>query len=278
MKYSLCVEKFYMDLPLEDKFAASKRDGFEYCEFWTWKHRDWGKMKKAIGDSGVKIAAFSGDDEFSLINPDENSFYIDFLRKSIEKAMEVHCSHLVIHSDALNPDGSAKEIGKPLSYEAKLLNMYRVLKEIAPFAEKENVTLVLEPLNTCADEPRAHPNYFLQYPEPAFELTRQVGSDKVKVLYDIYHMQLMAGNVIRTLEKNIDQLGYIHLADVPGSHEPGTGELNHGNILKVLDSMGYEGFVGFELLPSETDEKAIEAIKRICIYSERLNKVVIIKK
>ncbi len=265
MKYSLCIENFYKGLSFEDKFAAVRRDEFEYCEFWTWKNRDWGRVKKAIADSGVKIAAFSGDDEYSLINPDENSLYIDFLRKSIEKAKEIHCSYLVIHSDALEKDGSAKEICKPLRYEAKLLNIYRVLKSVTPFVEKENVTLVLEPLNTRVGEPRAHKNYFLKYPEPAFELTRQVGSDKVKVLYDIYHMQLMAGNVIKTLEKNIDQLGYIHLADVPGSHEPGTGELNHGNILKALDSMGYAGFVGFELLPSETDEKAFEAIKRIWI-------------
>ena len=82
-------------------------------------------MKKAIADSGIKIAAFSGDDEYSLINPAENSLYIDFLRRSIEKAREIHCSYLVIHSDALNKDGSAKEIDKPLSYEVKLLNMYQ---------------------------------------------------------------------------------------------------------------------------------------------------------
>jgi hydroxypyruvate isomerase len=265
VKYSLCIENFYKGLSFEDRFAAARRDKFEYCEFWTWKNRDWGRVKKAIADSGVKIAAFSGDDEFSLINPDENSLYVDFLRKSIEKAKEVHCNYLVIHSDALNTDGSAKEIAKPLSYEAKFLNIYRVLESIAPFAEKEDVTLVLEPLNTRVGEPRSHKNYFLEYPEPAFELTRQVGSAKIKVLYDIFHMQLMAGNIIKTLEKNIDQLGYIHLADVPGSHEPGTGELNHHNILKALDSMGYTGFVGFELLPSETDEKAFEAIKKIWI-------------
>jgi hydroxypyruvate isomerase len=114
-------------------------------------------------------------------------------------------------------------------------------------------------------ETRAHRNYFLAHPEPAFELTRQVGSANVKVLFDIYHMQLMAGNLINTLEKNIDQLGYIHVADVPGSHEPGTGELNFKNILKALDSMGYTGFVGFELLPSETDAKAFKAIKGIWI-------------
>ena len=265
MKYSICIENFYKDLPFEDKFAAAKRDGFEYCEFWTWKGRDWGGVKKAIADSGMKIAAFSGDDEYSLINPDENSRYVEFLRESIKRAKEIHCRYLVIHSDALNRDGSAKEMVTPLSDEVKLLNMYKVLESIAPFAEKEDVTLVLEPLNTRLGQPRAHQNYFLDHPQPAFDLTRQVGSDWVKVLYDIYHMQLMAGNVVKTLEENMDQLGYIHLADVPGSHEPGTGELHCSNILKALDSMGYAGFVGFELLPAETDEKAFKAIKGIWI-------------
>ena len=265
MKYSICLENFYKDLAFEDRFAAAKRDGFEYCEFWTWKQRNWEGVKKAIADSGIKIAAFSGDDEYSLINPDENSLYVGFLRESIDRAKDIHCRYLVIHSDALNKDGSAKEIDKPLSYEVKLLNMYKVLERIAPFAEKEDVTLVLEPLNTRAGQPRAHKNYFLDHPQPAFDLTRQVGSDKIKVLYDIYHMQLMAGNVMKTLKENIDQLGYIHLADVPGSHEPGTGELNCRNILKALDSMGYAGFVGFELLPSETDDKAIKAIQGIWI-------------
>jgi hydroxypyruvate isomerase len=265
MKYSLCIESFYKDLPFEAKFAAAKRDGFDYCEFWTWKNRNWEGIRKAITDSGIKIAAFSGDDAYSLINPDESSLYVEFLRESIAKAKEIHCRYLVIHSDALNKDGSAKEMVKPLRYEAKLLSMYEVLKTIAPFAEKEEVTLVLEPLNTRLGQPRAHKNYFLEYPQPAFDLTRQVGSDRVKVLYDIYHMQLMAGNIIRTLEENIDQLGYIHLADVPGSHEPGTGELHCHNILKALDSMGYAGFVGFELLPSETDKKAVKAIQGIWI-------------
>jgi hydroxypyruvate isomerase len=266
MKYSICIENFYKNLSFEDKFAAAKRDGFEYCEFWTWKDRNWEDIKKAIADSGIKIAAFSGDDVYSLINPDESRCYTAFLRESIAKAKEVHCRYLVIHSDALNKDGSAKEIaGGPLSDEAKLLNMYKVLKGIAPFAEHEEVTLVLEPLNTRSGQPRAHKNYFLDHPQPAFDLTRQVGSDRVKVLYDIYHMQLMDGNIIHTLEENINQLGYIHLADVPGSHEPGTGELHCGNILKALDSMGYAGFVGFELLPSETDEKAMKAIKEIWV-------------
>jgi hydroxypyruvate isomerase len=265
MRYSLCIENFYKNFRFEDKFEAAKSDGFEYCEFWTWKNRDWESIKKAIADSGIQIAAFSGDDEYSLINPDESSAYIDFLKQSIAKSKDLDCRYLVIHSDAFDADGNAKDVGKVLSYETKLINMYNVLESIAPFAEKEDIILVLEPLNTCMGQPRAHKNYFLEYPEPAFEVTRQVSSRSIKVLYDIYHMQLMTGNVINTLENNIDQLGYIHLADVPGSHEPGTGELNFENILKALDSMGYNGFVGFELLPSQSDEKAFEAIKKILI-------------
>jgi hydroxypyruvate isomerase len=265
MKYSICIENFYRDLLFEDRFAAASRDGFEYCEFWTWKDRNWEGVKKAIADSGIKIAAFSGDDKYSLINPDENGLYVEFLRESIKKAKEIHCRYLVIHSDALNRDGSAKETGRPLSYETKLLNMYKVLENVASFAEEEDVTLVLEPLNTRSGQPREHRNYFLDHPQPAFDLTRQVGSDRVKVLYDIYHMQLMAGNIIGTLEENMDQLGYVHFADVPGSHEPGTGELHCRHILKALDSLGYAGFVGFELLPSETDEKAVKAIQGIWI-------------
>jgi hydroxypyruvate isomerase len=265
MKYSLCIENFYRELPFEERFAAARRDGFEYCEFWTWKNRNWEGIRKAVADSGIKIAAFSGDDAYSLIHPDESGPYLGFLRESIAKAREIHCGYLVIHSDALNGDGSAKAIARPLGHEAKLLNMFKILESIAPFAGQEGVTLVLEPLNTRAGQPRAHVNYFLDQPQPAFDLTRQVGSESVKVLYDIYHMQLMAGNIVHTLKENLDQVGYIHLADVPGSHEPGTGELHCGNILKALDSMGYPGFVGFELLPAETDEKACRAIKEIWI-------------
>ena len=264
MKYSLCIENFYKHLSFEDRFAAAKKDGFEYCEFWTWRNRDWGRVKKAIADSGVKIASFSGDDEYSLINPDENNLYVDFLKRSMEKAKEINCHYLVIHSDAFNPDGSAKEIGKTLSYEAKLLSSFRVLKTIAPFAEKEDITLVLEPLNTKVGQPRAHKNYFLEHPGPAFELTRQVGSGKIKVLYDIYHMQLMAGNIVRTLEGKYQISSVTSISQMsPGVMNPGQGSINLGNILKALDSMGYAGFVGFELLPSETDEKAFEAIKKI---------------
>jgi hydroxypyruvate isomerase len=78
-------------------------------------------------------------------------------------------------------------------------------------------------------------------------------------------MQIMRGNVINTLEKNIESVGYIHIADVPGRHEPGTGELNYTNILKSLNRAHYQGFVGFELYPLKNTAQAIEAIREVMI-------------
>ena len=258
MKYSLCLEMLYNNIDFIDRFKAASDDGFEYAEFWRWEGRNWEAVKNAVGDSGLKISAFSGDDKFSPVNADEKADYLDFLSSSIEKAVELKCPNLVIHSDALNPeDGSAKELGIDLSYETKLINLYDVLKEAALMAEKADVTLVLEPLNTLVD----HKNYFLSDPDVAFDLIRSVSSPKIKLLYDIYHMQIMKGNVIDRITKNIDCIGYFHAADVPGRCEPGTGELNYRKIFSAVKDAGYKGFTGFELLPAGDNSEAVKAIK-----------------
>ena len=262
MKYALCIEMFYKDLEFDQKIRRVVNDGFEYAEFWRWSGRDWNSLSSTLKDTGINVSAFSGDDEFSMINADEKAVYLKYLQESIDKALEIGCPNLVIHSDALDPNtGSAKKPGKETSFEVRLINMYEVLKSAAPMAEKAGVNLVLEPLNIFVD----HKNYFLSNPNLAFDIVRQISSDRIKVLYDVYHMQIMGGNIIQTLERNMDQLGYIHVADVPGRHEPGTGEINYRNIFKSLDKSGYNGFVGFELSPAVDDESAVEAIKRVLV-------------
>ena len=259
MKYSLCTEMMYGKLDFTDRFKAAAADGFEYCEFWRWEGRDWNAITNAVKQSGLKVSSFSGDDKYSLVDPEDSSPYLDFLGRSIEKAVSIGCPNLVIHTDALNPaDGSAKKTKSDLSQEQKLMNAYDLLKKCAPLAAKGGVTLVLEPLNTLVD----HKNYFLSDPDISFDLIEAVGSKNIKLLFDIYHMQIMKGNIIERLQKNIDKIGYIHAADVPGRHEPGTGELSYGNIFKALRESGYNGFVGFELSPMGDNGKAIEAIKR----------------
>ncbi len=80
-------------------------------------------------------------------------------------------------------------------------------------------------------------------------MIRLIDSPRVKILYDVYHMQLNEGNICDTLTEFIDTIGHIHIADAPGRHEPGTGEINYPNVIKHLEKLGYNGTVGFELIP-----------------------------
>jgi hydroxypyruvate isomerase len=101
-----------------------------------------------------------------------------------------------------------------------------------------------------------HPGYFLHGSAAGFDLVRAVGSPHIKLLYDIYHMQVMEGNVIQTLTANLDAVGHVHVADVPGRHQPGTGELHYGNIFAALREAGYDHYVGFEFEPTVPSEEA----------------------
>jgi hydroxypyruvate isomerase len=134
--------------------------------------------------------------------------------------------------------------------------MFDVLKSLAATAEAANITLVLEALNTLVD----HPGNFLTFTKDAAELIRVINSSNIKILYDIYHMQIMEGNLIDTLKAYIDAIGYIHVADVPGRHEPGTGEINFANVMSVLKELDYDGIVGFELNPEGDSAAAARAI------------------
>ena len=261
MKYSICIDTLYKEEDFERRIDKAAEDGFSYVEFWTWQNRDIDKIKLAASDPRIRIAGFSGDDEYSMIYEDESAQYIEFLKRSILVAKNLCCDNLIIHSDAIMPDGSAKVRDIYLSPVEKEGNLKNLLSRISDIIESEEITLVLEPLNDIVD----HKFYFLNSSEKAFEIIRDIGSNKIKVLFDIYHMQIMGGNILQTIERNLEFIGYIHIADVPGRHEPGTGELNYKNIIRQLGSMGFDGVIGFELEPLNSSQDAIKAIKEILI-------------
>ena len=95
----------------------------------------------------------------------------------------------------------------------------------------------------------------------AGDIVRVIGSPNLKILYDIWHMQQMEGNMVRFLTQYIDVLGYVHIGDAPERHEPGTGEINFDRIKSTLKSLGYEGMFGFEFVPSESSVKCCERLK-----------------
>ena len=112
-------------------------------------------------------------------------------------------------------------------------------------------------LNTKVD----HAGYPLPLVEDGLRLIEQVGSTRIRLLLDIYHAQIEEGNVIELIGQTADYLGYVHVADVPGRHEPGTGEINYPLVAKALRDAGYSGHVGMEAFPAGDDHQAMERFK-----------------
>jgi hydroxypyruvate isomerase len=111
----------------------------------------------------------------------------------------------------------------------------------------EGIKLLIEPINT-----RDIPGFYLSRTRQALELIEAVGSDNLFLQYDIYHMQIMEGDLARTLEANLPQIAHVQLADNPGRHEPGSGEIHYPFLFNHLDRIGYAGWIGCEYKPSRT--------------------------
>ncbi|WP_394892050.1 hydroxypyruvate isomerase [Mesorhizobium sp. AaZ16] len=134
------------------------------------------------------------------------------------------------------------------------------LKFAAEKLEKEGIKLLIEPINT-----RDIPGFFLNSSSQALAVMDRVGSGNIFLQYDIYHMQIMEGDLAPTIEANLGRIAHIQLADNPGRHEPGTGEINYPFLYEHLDRIGYAGWVGAEYTPKASTEAGLgwlrEAIK-----------------
>lgn len=253
---SACIEPMYRELPFLERFQAAKQDGFEFVEFWSWTDKDLDAVKAAADKAGIGISGFNGDADLSLVDPSQKEAYLAFLRRSVEAAKKVGARSVTIHSNGLGDGGAVINRYDELSDTVKLCAMFDALKECAKIAEESGVLMNLEPLNVTTD----HAGNFLQTTRMAAEMTRLIGSPKLKVLYDAYHMQLNEGSLCDNIRAYGDQFGHIHAADAPGRHEPGTGEINYAGVFACLEETGYKGLVGFELIPKTSTAEAVKAI------------------
>jgi len=130
------------------------------------------------------------------------------------------------------------------------------LKRAAELVEGKGVTLLLE--NIDLEE---NPQYYLWSVAESFKIIEEVNHPQVKFLYDFYHAQISGGNLIKPLEKHVDKVGLVHIADVPGRHEPGTGEINYRNIYKKLAALKYSHYVTMEFFPTGEPVKTLAAAR-----------------
>lgn len=244
------------DRDFYDRFELAKQSGVDAIEFWKWSNKDLPKIKSQLKKHGLGVSVFnldSADEQLSaalsrgILNTGNKDALAGALAESVPVYKELNASALIVL------------IGETLKlpYDRQIRNILECLKTAAEIAEKEQIDLVVEPLNNIDRK-----NYFLPRAKEVFELVRSIHSPRIKVLLDLYHEQLMAGNLIRTISENIDEIGHIHLADVPGRHEPGTGEIHFSNILKCLKELDYKRHIGFEFRSTKAADETAKIIRR----------------
>ncbi len=262
MKLSVCAETVFTDRDIAGRAEGIGRHGIKDFELWDLRWHDPLTLERTIHEDGYRLLSYAGNRDCTLINPDDRAGFLAELDTNLQRAQALKASALIVLTDAVDDKGIPIPPDRPLTHDEKLASVQEGLSQAVPRAEEAGITLLVEPLNTKVD----HPGYFLPDSATGLELVRAVNSPRVKLLYDIYHQQLSEGDLIRTIEANLPWIGHIHAADVPGRHEPGTGEINHANIARMLVANSYDGFVGLECFPAGDSDEALRAF--ISTYGE----------
>ena len=255
MHLSVCVETVFTDHDITSRVEAIGRHGIKRFELWGLGNHDLQVLKRLVHEDGYQLMAHAGNRDYSMINPDDREGFLAELDSNLQNAEALNCPGLIMLTDAVDEKGIPIPPDRPLSEDEKLASVQEGLAQAVPRAEQAGVTLFMEPLNRKVD----HPGYFLAESALGLDLVRNVNSSRLRLLYDIYHQQLTEGDLIRTIEANLPWIGHIHVADVPGRHEPGTGEINFPNIVRMLAANGYDGCVGLECFPAGDSDQALQA-------------------
>jgi len=231
----------------EQLVRAAAQVGYEACELVPEEH--WPLVKQ----HGLAIAAVSGHASLTDgLNRRENHARIEReVRDGIAKAVTWGIPSLICFSG--NREGLDDAVGAEVTAEG--------LRRLAPYAEEAGINLVVELLNSRLD----HPDYQCDRTEWGVTVCSMVGSPRVKLLYDIYHMQIMEGDIIRTIETHGKWFAHYHTAGVPGRRDMDeTQELYYPAIMRAIEASGYDGFVGHEFIPKGEPVAALKAAFDLC--------------
>jgi hydroxypyruvate isomerase len=244
-KFSLCIEPVFPELDFYDRIPAAADLGFDAIEFWDTTGRDTTRIGRLAAQNHLKIATCCLKDAWSnrLNGPADKILanYID----SAQISKDMGCPSLIALTGDVESQGS--------NQKGILIDN---LKRLAETADREGVTLNVEALNSLVD----HKGYYLDSARTGFEIVKRVGCGHIKLLYDVYHMQIMEGNLIQTITDNIEWIGHFHSAGVPGRHELFTGEIHYPAVVKAIDAAGYPEFFGLEYWPSYDHHKSLKDV------------------
>jgi len=265
LRLSIRVEPLFPGMTLEaqlDQVAAAEYPGFEFGD---WRAVDPSAITQRmhrlkldcvclVGNKGVNPKGMG------LCDPAERAGFLAEIKASAEACEKFETKQMVVLSGFKVPGFSREQQRASVVEGLKRAHEIVAPRGIKMIVEVINTLAKIEPLNPKGDN---HADYFLDRTPEAFAIVRETGSPFVKILYDLYHVQIMEGNLIETIRANLPAIGHVHVADVPGRHEPGTGEIQFPNVLRALLDLRYPGYVGMEYIPSKDAMRTLRDVRQM---------------
>jgi len=256
---SVMLWTVFNDLPFEQRLERIVEAGYTNIElvgeYGKWTSADFDRANAARKRLGVRFDATAGLKN-GVANPAQRDALVEELRQALLPMETLGCPAMILLSGNVVPG---------LTREAQHQSCIDSLKAAAKLVEGKQidgqpVRLLLECIHL-----EENPYYYLTSAAEAIEIVRAVNHPQVQFLYDLYHEQMSFGQLIEKLEKNMDVIGLIHIADVPGRHEPGTGEINYANIYRKLAQLNYRYIAAMEFKPNGDPVAALRAAKEMVI-------------
>jgi hydroxypyruvate isomerase len=254
MKFGVCLEMFFTDRPFLSRIAAAGRAGYKHAEMWftdrtfngrglrTNDPKDPGEVRAEAERAGVTITnVVIGSPEGKLggglTDPAHRPVWLKRAAGTLRFCKEAGIGAAIVCTGNSVPGRTRSQMRR---------SVLDGLSATAELAERAGITLLLETLNDKVD----HPGYFLTGSDASADLCREVGSPRLKLLFDCYHMQIMEGDLLTHIRRNLDVIGHMHSAGHPGRHELWLGETNYPFLVKQVAAMGYKGVFSLEYLPT----------------------------
>ena len=250
-KFAANLSMLFTELPFLDRFDAAASAGFKGVEFlfpYEYETDDLAARLKANGLTQVLFNLSAGNwaagDRGIAIYPNLTREFRESVQRAVKYAKALGCKQLHCLAGTAPPGADHRQMRK--TYIENLTFAARALAD-------EGMTLLIEAINT-----RDVPNYFLDSTAKAADVIESVGAPNLRLQYDVYHMQIMEGDLTPTIDKYLPLIGHVQIADTPGRHEPGTGEINFPFVFDHLDRIGYKGWIGCEYKPRSSTSDSLQ--------------------
>ena len=243
VKLAANLSMMFSEVGFTDRFSAASKAGFKGVEYLFPYEYDKEELINRLGENelvqvlhNLPAGNWDGGDRGIACDPSRVSEFQEGVELTAEYASALNCPQVNCLA-GIKPQG----LSDGDAHHALVNN----LKFAAPILENVGVKLIIESINTIDI-----PGFFLNSTKQALGVLEDVGSNNLSLQHDIYHMQIMEGDLARTIESNIDSISHMQLADNPGRHEPGTGEINYPFLFSLIDGLNYAGWIGCEYIPA----------------------------